>query len=63
MRRVFEFQRDFSRNGAVCLNFIDWRSVADMILTGEDVFSGGLINVCVWAKQGAGYGINVAQPA
>ena len=56
MREQFEHQAAFSRDGAICLNFIDWRSVADMIAVGETIFTGGLINLCVWAKQMGGMG-------
>lgn len=56
MREAFEHQVAFSRDGAICLNFIDWRSVAPMIFVGEEMFTGGLINVCVWSKQTGGMG-------
>lgn len=56
MRQAFRHQASFSRRGAVCMNFIDWRSVADMIKVGESVFAEDLLNLCVWVKQSGGMG-------
>ena len=52
---VLVLQSDFSRPGALSLQFIDWRSVADMIEVGEEVYD-ALINLCVWVKPNGGMG-------
>ncbi|MGF7172113.1 DNA modification methylase [Sphingobium xanthum] len=53
LRKMFECQARFCLPGALVMNFIDWRSVADMIWAGEPIFD-RLENICVWAKTGGG---------
>ncbi|GAO40964.1 putative methyltransferase [Sphingomonas changbaiensis NBRC 104936] len=45
----------FSRPGSVHFQFIDWRSVARMIMVGERRYE-QLLNLCVWVKRNAGMG-------
>ena len=52
---VLLLQSDFSRPGALSLQFIDWRSVSDMIRAGEAVYD-ALVNLCVWVKPNGGMG-------
>lgn len=54
-RNVLAQQSYFSRPGALSMQFIDWRSVADMIQVGEDIYD-ALINLCVWVKPNGGMG-------
>jgi DNA methylase/ParB-like nuclease domain len=53
MGEAFSVQNQFAKPGAVMFQFIDWRSVADMILAGEDVFD-CLLHMCIWNKGGGG---------
>ncbi len=46
---VFEHQAAFSKAGALNYQFIDWRSVSDMISVGLLVYD-KLVNLCVWVK-------------
>ena len=55
MRRSFELQAAFAHPGALHYQFIDWRSVADMIHVGEEVHD-ALINLAVWVKPNGGMG-------
>ena len=52
---VLTHQRDFSRPGAVSMQFIDWRSVEMMIGVGKRVY-GTMLNLCIWLKTNAGLG-------
>lgn len=54
-KEVLVLQSEFSRPGALSLQFIDWRSVSDMIQTGEEIYD-ALINMCVWVKPNGGMG-------
>lgn len=49
MRTAMTHQAGASKPGAVNMQYIDWRSVADMISAGEEVYD-ALINLCVWVK-------------
>lgn len=55
MRQSFELQAAWAHPGALHYQFIDWRSVADMILAGEEVHD-ALINLAVWVKPNGGMG-------
>lgn len=52
---VLTNQAAFSKPGALSFQFIDWRSVADMIHIGKDIYD-ALVNVCVWVKPSPGLG-------
>lgn len=52
---VLTHQRDYSKPGAVSMQFIDWRSVDMMIGVGKRVY-GTMLNLCVWVKTNAGMG-------
>ena len=47
--------RDVSRDGSLHYVFIDWRSVADVIMVGRDLFT-ELKNVIAWVKPNGGMG-------
>ncbi|WBX86204.1 site-specific DNA-methyltransferase [Sphingosinicella microcystinivorans] len=55
MAEVFRPQAAFSAPGALNFQFIDWRSVGDMIAVGEEVYD-TLVNICVWVKPSGGMG-------
>lgn len=55
IRQSFELQAAWAHPGALHYQFIDWRSVADMILAGEEVHD-ALINIAVWVKPNGGMG-------
>lgn len=55
MVEAFKVQNQFAKPGAVIFQFIDWRSIADMILAGEEVFE-SLLHVCIWHKGSGGMG-------
>jgi DNA modification methylase len=55
MKTVLTRQAEASHPGALNMQFIDWRSVADMIVAGEAIYD-ALINVCVWVKPNGGMG-------
>lgn len=55
IRQSFELQAAWAHPGALHYQFIDWRSVADMILAGEKVHD-SLINLAVWVKPNGGMG-------
>ncbi|MEH6791103.1 site-specific DNA-methyltransferase [Parasphingorhabdus sp.] len=55
MQTVLEQQALVSKPGALHFQFIDWRSVADMIRAGEGVYD-ALVNLCVWVKPNGGMG-------
>lgn len=55
MHRSFTLQAAWARPGALHYQFIDWRSVADMIHVGEGVHD-ALINLAVWVKPNGGMG-------
>lgn len=45
----------FSRAGSLHFIFMDWRSIADLLAAGEQVYD-GLLNLIVWVKDNAGMG-------
>lgn len=45
----------FSRPGSLHFIFMDWRSISDLIFTGEAVYD-ELINLIVWVKENGGMG-------
>ena len=47
--------RERSRPGSVHYVFMDWRSLAELLAVGANVY-GHLLNICVWAKTNAGMG-------
>lgn len=47
--------REHSRPGSVHYVFMDWRSLAQLLAVGTNVY-GHLLNICVWAKTNAGMG-------
>lgn len=51
IRETFALQAEFSCPGALNYQWIDFRSVQDMLAVGDEVYD-KLINICVWAKIG-----------
>ncbi|WP_373084848.1 site-specific DNA-methyltransferase [Sneathiella sp.] len=47
--------RNASRDGSLHYVFIDWRSIADLIMTGRELYS-SLKNVITWVKPNGGMG-------
>jgi DNA modification methylase len=45
----------FSRAGSLHYIFMDWRSIADLLSAGEEVYD-QLLNIIVWAKPNGGMG-------
>lgn len=52
---ALENQEKFSAPGALSFQFIDWRSVADMIEIGRENYE-ALVNICIWVKPSGGMG-------
>ncbi|KKC26106.1 hypothetical protein WP12_10475 [Sphingomonas sp. SRS2] len=51
----FKLATDHCRPGAVFASFMDWRSIAPLIMAGEGIGL-ELINLCVWGKTNASMG-------
>lgn len=45
----------FSRSGSLHFIFMDWRSIGDLIVVGEQIYD-DLLNVIVWVKNNGGMG-------
>lgn len=52
---VLKLQAQFSKCGALILQFIDWRSVDVMIRAGKREI-GDFVGLCIWVKQSASFG-------
>jgi DNA modification methylase len=52
---AFQCQADFSIDGAIHFQCMDWRHIGEMLGAGDEVYS-ELKNVCVWAKDNGGMG-------
>lgn len=52
---VFEHFRDWSRNGSIHFQCIDWRHFTEMLAAGKTACT-EVKNVCCWAKTNAGMG-------
>lgn len=52
---VLRHVRDRSRPGSLHYIFMDWRSLAQLLAVGSELYA-ELINLCVWAKTNAGMG-------
>ena len=55
LQQVFRNEADFSHDGALHFQFMDWRHMSEMLQAGEAVYS-ELKNRCVWVKDNAGMG-------
>ena len=55
LRTIFEHLVDHSLDGALHLQFMDWRHIGEMLEAGHAVYD-ELKNLCVWAKSNAGMG-------
>ena len=55
IRTSFQNLADFSKPGALAYAFIDWRSLALMVVAGKDIFD-ALLNICVWVKPSGAMG-------
>ena len=55
LEEVFLNQAQFSMNGAIHFQCMDWRHMGEMLEAGEAVYS-ELKNMCVWVKDNAGMG-------
>ena len=55
LRLALGLARDVSRDGSLHYVFIDWRSIADLIFVGRDLFA-ELKNVIAWVKPNGGMG-------
>ena len=55
LRTVFERLSAHSKDGSLSLQFLDWRSMREMLDAGQAVYS-QLINLAVWAKSNPGMG-------
>lgn len=52
---VLSNQAMFAKPGALCFQFINWRSV-DVVIAGGKKNVGDLVNICVWVKPSGGMG-------
>lgn len=52
---VFTQLADFSTNGSIHFQCIDWRHIGELLRAGEAVYT-ELKNICVWAKTNGGMG-------
>ena len=52
---AFRNQAEFSLNGAIHYQCMDWRHMREMLAAGHAVYS-ELKNLCVWAKDNGGMG-------
>jgi DNA modification methylase len=55
LRITLGLARDASRDGSLHYVFIDWRSVADLVVLGRELFS-ELKNIVAWVKPNGGMG-------
>ena len=55
LRITLGLARDASRDGSLHYVFIDWRSVADLVVLGRELFS-ELKNIIAWVKPNGGMG-------
>lgn len=55
LRLIFLNCRNHLCNGALVYAFMDWRSIADLVVLGRELFERHM-NICVWAKRNAGLG-------
>jgi DNA modification methylase len=55
LEEVFVLEAQFSMNGAIHFQCMDWRHMGEMLEAGEAAYS-GLQNMCVWVKDNAGMG-------
>lgn len=55
LRCIFLNCRNHLCNGALVYAFMDWRSIADLVVLGRELFDRHM-NICVWAKRNAGLG-------
>lgn len=55
LKTVFRHLADFSIDGSIHFQCIDWRHIGEMIAAGEEVYTEQK-NVCVWTKTNAGMG-------
>jgi DNA modification methylase len=52
---VFGRIRRYTRDGAICAAFMDWRHMQEMLVAGHQAFE-ELKNLCVWVKPSGGMG-------
>jgi DNA modification methylase len=55
LARAMRLMADFSIDGAVHFQCMDWRHMGEMLAAGQSVY-GALKNLCVWNKTNAGMG-------
>lgn len=55
LRKNFALCAQFSRNGALHYNFMDWRHQTEIVAAGRATFT-DFINMCVWVKSSGGMG-------
>lgn len=55
LETAFQHQADFSIDGAIHFQCMDWRHIEEMMSAGNCVYS-ELKNLCVWAKDNGGMG-------
>ena len=55
LRKSFALQKEYSRNGSLHFQFMDWRNIKEIINAGAEVYD-DFINLCVWNKSNAGMG-------
>lgn len=55
LETAFQHQADFSIDGAIHFQCMDWRHMGEMLEAGKEVYS-ELKNLCVWSKDNGGMG-------
>ncbi|WP_424244244.1 DNA modification methylase [Elusimicrobium posterum] len=55
LRTTFALQAEFSKDGSIHFQCMDWRNVKEIMLAAEGVYT-ELKNICVWNKDNGGMG-------